>query len=110
MARTEYTPAYRLPDFHQSTPVHPDQLVLIEGNNKTGTLRYRDSTGQTYTVPNVPYNQQTPVRISYLRFMLNLAQQRDTSRFDHWTMRSHREYIERLESAIATLKAKGEYE
>lgn len=63
------TPSYLLPDFRQALPKDPDDLVLIEGNSRTGVLRYRDPlTGETYTVPNLHYNQQSDVRLKAAKY------------------------------------------
>lgn len=81
MATSSYVPIYRLLDFSQGLPKHPDFMEPIEGNKRTGYLRYRDpETGQTFTVPNIHYNQRSESELSRVDF-----------------------YIEREERLLATL-------
>ena len=101
------------PDFAQQTPIDPDLLELLEGDHQTGTLRYRDPrTGQTWTVPNVPGNQQVHLRLGATKLHLGLAKLRlralaDRSHpFLEWAVNDCHERIRALRSIRRTLQAK----
>jgi hypothetical protein len=65
----EYVPNYKLPDFSQAPDVDCDLLEVIPTAGGIGLIRYRDpKTGRTWSVPNVPYNQQREVRARVLDF------------------------------------------
>lgn len=100
-----YLPAFKHPDFAQSTPKHPDQMELLEGDKRTPQLLYKDSeTGKQYFVPNVAYNQKTVVRLGTMKFYLKMAQTRDTSLLTPWQIADHQKQIDRLKQVVADLQ------
>ncbi len=107
------TPTCMLPDFAQSTPRDPDELELIEGDNRTGSLRYRDpDTGETCTVPNDATNQRSEVRLGTARYYLDV-QERNLARLRHayppapeYSIRDAEKQIARSKRAILSLERK----
>jgi len=99
-----YALPFMLSDFAQSLPGEPDSFELIAGNSRTGTLRYRDSeTGQTYTVPNVPYNQRSEAHLEFAKFRLE-QQGRNLIRLKFGPGVSSRYSIQECEALIERTK------